>query len=96
MRWNSEKEARNDIKQLVTDYYKEFKQNKKLFEPGDRINYASRVFDDKEMCALTDATLDFWLTAGKFADCFEKEFAKWIGVKYAHLVNKIIYSGRKR
>ena len=39
------------------------------------------------MCALTDATLDFWLTTGRFADRFEKEFAKWIGVKFAHLVN---------
>ena len=87
MRWNNEDEARSEIKQLVSEYYKEFKQNKKSFEPGDRINYASRVFDDKEMCALTDATLDFWLTAGKFADRFEKEFASWIGVKYAHLVN---------
>lgn len=87
MRWNSEDEARADIKQLVSEYYKEFKQNKKNFKPGDRINYASRVFDDKEMCALTDATLDFWLTAGKYAEQFEKEFASWIGVKYAHLVN---------
>ncbi len=87
MRWNSEEEARDEIKQLVSEYYHEFKENKKPFEPGDRINYASRVFDDKEMCALTDATLDFWLTAGKFADRFEKEFAMWIGVKYAHLVN---------
>ena len=31
--------------------------------------------------------LDFWLTTGRFADQFEKQFAKWIGVKYAHLVN---------
>ena len=48
---------------------------------------AARVFDEKEMCALTDATLDFWLTTGRFADQFEKEVAKWIGVKFAHLVN---------
>ena len=87
MRWNSEDEARSEIKQLVSEYYKDFKQNKKSFKPGDRINYASRVFDEKEMCALTDATLDFWLTAGKYAEQFEKEFASWIGVKYAHLVN---------
>ncbi len=41
----------------------------------------------RKMCAPTDATLDFWLTTGRFADRFEKEFAKWIGVKFAHLVN---------
>ena len=45
------------------------------------------MFDEKEMCALTDAMLDFWLTTGRFAERFEKEFAQWIGVKYAHLVN---------
>ena len=55
--------------------------------PGDRVSYASRVFDEKEMQALTDAMLDFWLTTGRFSGEFEQGFAKWIGVKYAHLVN---------
>lgn len=86
-RWNNENDARDEIKTLVAEYYKEFKANRKEFSPGDRISYASRVFDDKEMCTLTDAVLDFWLTTGRFSDLFEKEFAKWIGVKYAHLVN---------
>ncbi len=85
--WNSEQEARDEIKALVAEYYHAFKENKKPFEPGDRISYASRVFDEKEMQSLTDAMLDFWLTTGRFSDRFEKEFAKWIGVKYAHLVN---------
>ncbi len=87
MNWNSESEAREQIKSLVAKYYQDFKANKKEFKPGDRISYASRVFDEKEMQALTDATLDFWLTTGRFAERFEKEFASWIGVKYAHLVN---------
>lgn len=87
MKWNSEEEARKQIKELVDDYYHQFKENKKEFKEGDRINYASRVFDEKEMQSLTDATLDFWLTSGRFCEEFEKEFAKWIGVKYAHLVN---------
>ena len=87
MTWNNEAEAREQIKELVAQYYHDFKEKKKDFKPGDRISYASRVFDEKEMQALTDATLDFWLTTGRFADQFEKEFASWIGVKYAHLVN---------
>jgi len=87
MKWNSETEARNQIKDLVTQYYHEFKEKKDDYKPGDRISYASRVFDEKEMCSLTDAMLDFWLTTGRFSDQFEKEFANWIGVKYAHLVN---------
>ncbi|MFR4128782.1 MAG: lipopolysaccharide biosynthesis protein RfbH [Roseburia inulinivorans] len=85
--WTNEAEAREQIKEMVAEYYHDFKESKKNFEPGDRITYASRVFDEKEMCALTDATLDFWLTTGRFADQFEKEFAKWIGVKFASLVN---------
>lgn len=86
-KWKNEAEAREQIKSLVTEYYKDFKQKKEPFKEGDRVSYASRVFDEKELCALTDATLDFWLTTGRFAEEFEKNFAKWIGVKYAHLVN---------
>lgn len=85
--WNNEAEAREQIKALVAEYYHDFKEKKEAFKEGDRISYAGRVFDEKEMQALTDATLDFWLTTGRFADQFEKEFAEWIGVKFAHLVN---------
>lgn len=85
--WKNEEEAREQIKSLVTEYYHDFKEKKEHFKSGDRITYAARVFDEKEMCALTDATLDFWLTTGRFSDQFEKEFAEWIGVKFAHLVN---------
>lgn len=85
--WNNETEAREKIKELVAQYYYDFKENKKGFSEGDRITYAARVFDEKEMCTLTDACLDFWLTTGRFSDQFEEEFAKWIGVKYANLVN---------
>lgn len=87
MQWNTEEEARKAIKEMVTDYYHQYKEKKKAFEPGDRIAYASRVFDEKEMCALTDAMLDFWLTTGRFSEEFEREFSKWLGVKWAHLVN---------
>lgn len=88
-KWNNENEARQEIKALVAQYYNDFKRPEleKEFKPGDRISYASRVYDEKEMCSLVDSTLDFWLTTGRFADEFEKSFAKWIGVKYANLVN---------
>ena len=85
--WRNETEARNEIKDLVTKYYYEFKEKNEDFKPGDRVSYASRVFDEKEMCALTYAILYFLLTTVRFSDQFEKEFAEWIGVKYAHLVN---------
>lgn len=85
--WLNEVEAREQIKEMVVEYYHQFKKENKIFQPGDRINYASRVFDEKEMCILTDAVLDFWLTTGRFSEKFEREFSKWIGVKYTHLVN---------
>ena len=83
----TEAQAREAIKQMVAEYYRTFKAKKEPFKAGERITYAARVFDENEMTALTDATLDFWLTTGRFADAFERDFAKWIGVKYAHLVN---------
>lgn len=88
--WKNESEARSQIKELVAEYYHEYKEpieSKENFKLGDRISYASRVYDEKEMQSLTDAVLDFWLTTGRFSDEFEKEFADWLGVKYAHLVN---------
>lgn len=87
MFWKTEEEARKQIKELVKEYYYEFKKSDKPFSPGDRINYAGRVFDEKEMMTLTDSVLDLWLTSGKYAEEFEKEFSSWLGVKYAHLVN---------
>ena len=86
-RWKNESEARDEIKSLVAEYYHEYKENTKEYHDGDYISYAGRVFDEKEMQALTDATLDFWLTTGRFADKFEKDFSIWIGAKYTHLVN---------
>ena len=86
-RWNNENEAREEILDLVKEYYKDFKSSKKKFEPGERINYASRVFDEKEMCNLIDSSLEFWLTSGRYTEKFEKEFASYLGVKYCSLVN---------
>ena len=89
-KWKNEKEARNEIKGLIADFYRQFKSEEMDhfdFKPGDRMSYAGRVYDEKEMLSLTDAMLDFWLTTGRFASEFEKEFAEFLGVKYAHLVN---------
>lgn len=83
----TETQARAEILKSVAEYYRAYKEKKEPFQEGDRITYAARVFDEKEMCALADATLDFWLTTGRFSDQFEKEFAQWLGVKYANLVN---------
>jgi CDP-6-deoxy-D-xylo-4-hexulose-3-dehydrase len=58
------------------------------FVPGESlIPYAGRVFDEREIVNLVDSGLDFWLTTGRFADEFEKSFAKFFGRRHAHLVN---------
>ena len=57
LKWENEQQARDEIKSLVADFYHEFKENKDTFKPGDRVAYASRVFDEKEMQSLADAAL---------------------------------------
>lgn len=87
MKWTNEQEARSEISELIALFYHDFKEKKDEFYEGKKIPYAARVYDEKEMCALVDSALDFWLTSGKYTDKFEKEFAQFLGVKYAHLVN---------
>ena len=85
---NEKQEARNKIMEMVTDYYNRFlKADNTEYKEGDRIPYAGRVFDEKEVVNLVDSALDFWLTAGRFCEEFEKKFAKALNVKYANLVN---------
>lgn len=82
----TEREAREDILKMVIEYCDTF-HNKKQYTRGDRIPYASRVYDHDEMVNLVDSSLEFWLTAGRYTDEFEKEFAKYLGIRYCSLVN---------
>ncbi|MEY8392962.1 lipopolysaccharide biosynthesis protein RfbH [Lachnospiraceae bacterium 45-W7] len=86
-RWRNEQEARQDILDLVADYYHTYKEENHPYEPGGKIPYSGRVYDEKEMCRLTEAALDFWLTSGRFVREFEAQFSKWLGVSYTSLVN---------
>ena len=79
--------TKEQIIALVQNYYKETFGQLKEFGAGDRIAYGGRFFDEKEMVNLVEASLDFWLTSGRFAQQFETEFAKFLGVKYCSLVN---------
>ena len=83
----TEEEARKEILSMVEGYYEAFHKNKKEFKAGDRISYASRVYDQNEMCNLVDSALEFWLTSGHYTDQFERELAEYIGVKFCSLVN---------
>lgn len=78
---------RKKIQEMVGQYYEEaFK--KEAFVPGQsQVHYAGRVFDADELKTLVDSSLDFWLTEGRFAAQFEKDFTAYLGVKHALLTN---------
>lgn len=82
----TEAQARGKILETVGEYCGTF-HKKKPYAGGDRITYASRVYDSEEMCNLVDSALEFWLTAGRYTDRFEEEFAAYLGVDYCSLVN---------
>lgn len=83
----TEQQAREDILAIVKEYADTYHNSKKDFKEGQRIPYASRVYDSAEMVNLVDSALEFWLTAGRYTDEFEKKFADYLGVKYCSLVN---------
>lgn len=83
----SEEQARARILDLVKEYCDTYHSNRKDFQPGDRISYASRVYDSDEMCSLVDSALEFWLTSGRYTREFERRFSEYLGVKYCALVN---------
>jgi len=83
----TEMEMRQRVINAVIDYYKFKFEKENKFSPGNRINYAGRVFDHKEMTNLVDASLDFWLTEGRFAEEFTANLADYLDVETAMLVN---------
>ena len=82
----TEAQARAEILKMVGEYCDRF-HTKKPYEEGDRIPYASRVYDRAEMTNLVDSSLEFWLTSGRYTEEFEKKLAGYLGVRYCSLVN---------
>lgn len=82
----SEKQLRSEIFNKIKKIC-ELRENKKFVPGKTQINYSGRVYDEKEIISLVDSSIDFWLTAGKYAKKFEKEFAEFLGVKYCLLTN---------
>lgn len=88
METSSEKEiAKQRILSAVAEYCEKYMMPKKAFAPGDKINYAGRVFDSEELTNLVDSSLEFWLTAGRYAARFERELAEYLDVRFCSLVN---------
>ncbi|MGA9496148.1 MAG: lipopolysaccharide biosynthesis protein RfbH [Terriglobales bacterium] len=80
-------QLRERIREMVAEYYREAFPTP-AFEAGSSpVPISGRVFDEQELQLLVDSSLDFWLTTGRFAEQFEREFAKFVGVREAVLVN---------
>ena len=75
------------IVELVKEYCDAYHNQERPYIEGERIPYASRVYDHEEMCNLVDSALEFWLTSGRYVQAFEKGLAEYLGVKYISVVN---------
>lgn len=82
----TEKQARKEILKMVSEYCETY-HVKKEYQRGDRIPYASRIYDEDEMVNLVDASLEFWLTSGHWTDSFEEAICDFLNVQYCSYVN---------
>ena len=82
-------QARAKILEITKEYYEVYHKSQGVTDDKEkeRIVYASRIFDHQEICNLVDAALEFWLTAGRYAQQFEQSFADYLGIRYCSLVN---------
>ena len=83
-------QLKSEILARVAEYYGQVHapaQNKPFVPGQSRVNYAGRVFDERELVNLVDASLDFWLTYGDYSRAFEKRLADYLGVRWSLLVN---------
>lgn len=87
MKFTNEQDMKKHILGLVKEYCEAYHNKQKTFAKGDRIPYASRVYDSEEMVNLVDSALEFWLTSGRYTAEFEKKFAELLNVKFCSLVN---------
>ena len=84
---DEEKILRQKVLDAVEEYYNKIYKSKNTWYEGDRIPYAGRCFDKEELLNLSNSTLDFWLTSGKYCNEFEYKLSKYLGVKYCLLTN---------
>src|ERR1035441_860141 len=80
---NKAQALKDQILGLVQEYYR-VAHEKPAFVPGQsRVPYAGRVYDEREMTLLADSALDFWLTAGPYADRFERRMRQFFGWRFS-------------
>ncbi|MBQ7833817.1 MAG: lipopolysaccharide biosynthesis protein RfbH [Lachnospiraceae bacterium] len=84
---STQEQDKEKILSAVKEYCEKYHNSQEEFHAGDRIPYATRVYDSNEMVNLVDSCLEFWLTSGRYTEAFEKNFAKYLGVRFCSLVN---------
>ena len=80
-------ELRAQIRALTAEYFTEAFAPREFIAGESSVPVSGKVFDEIEMQHLVDSSLDFWLTTGRYADQFQKEFSKFMGVRHTILVN---------
>ena len=80
-------ELKQRILALVAEYYEEEFTETTFVEGETAVPVSGRTFDEKELVNLVDSSLEFWLTTGRYAEQFERAFARKIGVRHALLCN---------
>ena len=82
-----EQALRRQAIEAAIAYYRHGRSENTPYAPGDRIPYGGRVYDEQEVAALVDASLDFWLTTGRYAERFERDFSRFLDAGYCSLTN---------
>ncbi len=83
----NKQEMHDKILEMVREYCNTYHKQDETYKEGDRIPYASRVYDHEEMENLVDSALEFWLTSGRYVKEFEKGLAEYLGTKFVSVVN---------
>ncbi len=83
----TKEELKAEIFSKVNEYYLLAHQQEQFIPGKSKVNYAGRIYDEKELINLVDSALEFWLTVGRFSRQFEKEFSEFLGVKHCLLTN---------
>jgi len=81
------KQIRKDLIAKTTEYYQARFTDKEFIPGKSRVNYAGRVFDEKEIVNAVEASLDFWLTEGRFSESFAEKISGFLGVEHVLLTN---------
>ena len=81
------KEIRKEIIQKTIEYYHERFASSEFIPGKSKVNYAGRVFDSQELVNAVEASLDFWLTEGRFSESFAEKIAEFLGVEHVLLTN---------